>query len=61
MSYRDKAIRYAERYGIVSFTVKGNKMTYKEKLPLEKRTMNVTVNLDTMTESRKEQTRKKRV
>ena len=40
----DKAIHYAEEHGIVSYTVSGNKMTYR-----------IVVNLDTMKEKSRTQ------
>lgn len=31
MTYFEKAIEYAEKYGIIEFDVKGNEMTYNER------------------------------
>lgn len=52
MDYEEKAIRYAEKYGIVEFTVNENAMTYTESFPLEGKIYDVSVDLDVMTESR---------
>lgn len=52
MDYEEKAIRYAEKYGIVEFIVKENVMTYTESFPLEGRIYDVSVDLDVMKESR---------
>lgn len=54
MTYEDKACRYAERYGIVDYTVTGNRMLYTETFPMEGSVYDVTVNLDTETEARRE-------
>ena len=51
-----RAIEYAERYGILDFKVKGNRMTYYANYPRylsePNRTYKVTVRLDTMKEER---------
>jgi len=52
--YDERALRYAERYGIVTYKVKGNEMHYTEEFRAEKSKYRVTVNLDSMTETRKE-------
>lgn len=52
MDYEEKAIRYAEKYGIVEFEVKGNVMTYTETFLLEARIYDVSVDLDTLAETR---------
>lgn len=56
--YIDKAIQYCEKYGIVEFRVAGGKLIYYANYPdylSQKRvTYKVTVNLDTMEESRVE-------
>ena len=48
-----KALLYAEKYGIIEYHVEGNKMIYYSSFPLEHRTIEAVVNLDTMTEKRK--------
>lgn len=48
--YEDKALRYAERYGVIEYHVKGNKMIYYMSYPLERATMKVVVDLDAMKE-----------
>lgn len=54
MDYAQKAICWAERYGIVKYRVKGNKMIYNRSYPAYLNepayTIQHTVNLDTMTE-----------
>ncbi|MGX1195801.1 hypothetical protein [Metabacillus sp. SLBN-84] len=52
MTYEEKATQYAETYGIVEFEVKGNRMTYTERFPLENAVYAASVNLETMTETR---------
>ena len=47
--YEFRALRYAETYGIIDYTVDGNKMTYVEKLPNEGNFKHI-VDLDTMKE-----------
>lgn len=51
-----RAIEYAEKYGILDFKVKGNRMTYYANYPAylkePDRTYKVTVRLDTMKEER---------
>lgn len=51
MSYEEKAIHYAEKYGIIDFKVKGNKMIYYESF--HDGTYKSEVNLDTLVEGRK--------
>ena len=48
-----KALLYAEKYGIIEYHVEGNKMIYYSSFPLEHSTIEAVVNLDTMTEKRK--------
>lgn len=47
--YEFRALRYAETYSIIDYTVDGNKMTYVEKLPNEGNFKHI-VDLDTMKE-----------
>ena len=49
--YELKALKYAEKYGIINYSVKNNVMTYIEFLPIEG-TFKATVDLDTMKEVR---------
>ena len=51
-SYEDKAIEFAERYGIRDYKVVKNQMTYKEYF--RSGTWKGIVNLDTMKETRKQ-------
>lgn len=46
------ALRYAERHGIIDYTVEGNEMKYYENFPVERSTYKCVVNLDTLKESR---------
>ena len=52
-----RAIEYAEKYGILDFNVKGNRMVYYANYPAylsePNRTYKVIVRLDTMKEERK--------
>lgn len=48
-----KALLYAEKYGIIEYHTEGNKMIYYSSFPLEHRTIEAEVNLDTMTENRR--------
>lgn len=50
--YEEKALLYAEKYGIVDYEVKGNQMIYFESFPLENTIYKAVVNLDTMQEKR---------
>jgi hypothetical protein len=54
MTYEEKALQYAEKHGIVSYENDGNIMVYKESFPVEGTTYVVSVNLDTMKETRTE-------
>lgn len=51
-NYEQKAIEFAEKYGIVDFTVEGNQMYYSENVSGEG-VYKSKVNLDTMKETRK--------
>ena len=51
-NYENKALLYAEKYGIIEYEVKKNKMHYTEHFRMEG-TYHATVNLDTMKETRK--------
>jgi hypothetical protein len=57
--YENKAIIYAEKYGIIEYTVNGNKMTYYANYPAylseSRRTYKIVVNLDTMKEESRTQ------
>ncbi|WP_341323431.1 hypothetical protein NSQ62_08125 [Solibacillus sp. FSL H8-0523] len=50
-NYESKALQYAEKYGIIEYTVRNNLMTYIEVLAIEG-IYKATVNLDTMEETR---------
>lgn len=50
-TYPSLALAYAERHGIIDYTVNGSQLTYHETFPREG-THRATVNLDTMTETR---------
>lgn len=52
--YDLKALKYAERYGIIEYHVKGNEMIYYTSWPLEHSTYKAVVNLDTLDEVRTE-------
>lgn len=56
MDYEAQAALYAEEYGILDYTVKGNIMTYYANYPAYlselRRTYKVEVNLNTLGESR---------
>ncbi|MCC2248926.1 hypothetical protein JUJ52_03005 [Virgibacillus sp. AGTR] len=52
MNYENKGMQYAEKHGIVGYEVNGNIMTYKESFPTEGDTYTVSVDLDTMKETR---------
>lgn len=51
-SYEERAMAYAEHYGIVEFKVKDNAMIYYTSWPMERTTYKVTVNLDIIHETR---------
>lgn len=51
-SYEERAMAYAEHYGIVEFKVKGKAMIYYTSWPMERTTYKVTVNLDIIYETR---------
>ena len=57
--YKVKADNYAEEYGIIKYTVKGNKMTYYTNYPVYlsegRRTYKIVVNLDIMKEESRTQ------
>ena len=53
MTYKHKALCYAEDYGIIEYYVKGNQMIYYSTFPLEHRTIKAVVNLDTGEEKRR--------
>lgn len=48
----NKAIRYAEKYGVVEFHMSGKKMIYYSSFPMEKTTYRCVVDLETMSEKR---------
>lgn len=52
MDYEEKAIQFAEKYGIIDYSVTGNVMTYTESFLLEAKTYEARVDLDTMKETR---------
>jgi hypothetical protein len=51
--YDNKALLYAEKYGIPAYEQEGNEMTYWETFTMEGMRYKATVNLDTMKETRK--------
>jgi len=50
--YSEMALRYAEKYGIIEYKVKGNEMIYYSSFPIEHSTIRANVNLDTNKEIR---------
>lgn len=56
LDYDEKALIYAERYGIIDYKVSTNTMTYTETFPSEGSIYEVSVNLTTMKESRIQKT-----
>lgn len=48
----EKAIRYAEKYGVVEFHMSGENMIYYSSFPMEKTTYKCVVDLETMSEKR---------
>lgn len=52
IDYEHRALLYAEKYGIIDYTVKNNIMTYTESFLLENRSIQAEVNLDTNKEKR---------
>ena len=52
MNYEERATEYIEKYGIVTYEINGNILSYEEVFPMEGNTYAVTVNLDTMKETR---------
>lgn len=48
--YTQVAIAYAEKYGILEWTIKGNKMVYYRNYHYERNTYKIVVNLDTQKE-----------
>jgi hypothetical protein len=57
--YELKAIRYAEKHGIIEYTVRRKKMTYYANYPAYlsegRRTYKIVINLDTMKEESRTQ------
>lgn len=53
--YEDKALSFAEKYGIVEYEVNENEMSYKESfgIGVNKEVYECVVNLDDMKETRK--------
>lgn len=49
---KQKALCYAEKYGICEYKVTGNEMIYYKSYRMEHSTIKAVVNLDTMTETR---------
>lgn len=54
MDYKNKALKYAEKYGIIDYEIKENLMIYYVNYSLENRKYKCTVNLNTMKETRKQ-------
>jgi len=50
MNYEQIALKFAEKYGIINYTVKGNTMTYYEQFT--EGSYKANVNLDTLQETR---------
>ena len=61
MIKEQKALEYAEKYGILDYKIKGNRMiyyaNYPEYLSEPRKTYKVTVRLDTMKEERQKLTK----
>ena len=61
MTKEQKALLYAEKYGILDYKIKGNRMiyyaNYPEHLSEPRKTYKVTVRLDTMKEERQRLTK----
>ncbi len=53
-NYEEKALLFAEKYGVIEYEVQGNTMVYYQTYTLENRTIKATVNLDTMEETREQ-------
>lgn len=51
--YEQQAIRYAERYGIIEYAVKGSTMTHTEDFPGEQCRYTATVDLEQLKEVRR--------
>ena len=51
--YNNIALKYSEKYGIIDYEVKNNKMIYYVNYLLENRKYECIVNLDTLKETRK--------
>lgn len=47
-----KAIQFAEEYGIIEYTIKGDKMIFYKTYPRERRTFKSVVDLNTMKETK---------
>lgn len=58
MDYNELATQYAERYGIINYNVKGDKMTYKASHPSTRKedrtTYKIKVDLPTQKEEQRE-------
>lgn len=53
-TYEQKALEFAEKYGIIEYHIQNNTMIYYSSFPFEQRTYKTIINLDTMlTEYRK--------
>ena len=51
-NYQVKALIEAEKRGIVTYNINGNKLVYYANYPMEKMTYRVVINLDTNKEER---------
>jgi hypothetical protein len=51
--YKNIALRYAEKHGIIEYYIKNNTMIYYSSFPIEHKTIKAVVNLDTLKEDRK--------
>lgn len=49
-TYEDRAMRYAEEIGIISYRVEDNTMVYYDTYEMERATYKRTIDLDTLTE-----------
>lgn len=53
-NYQNKALLYAEKYGVIEYSVHDDTMVFYTSYPMEGKTYRVTVNLDTCQEERVE-------
>lgn len=53
-NYEEKSKHHAEKHAIIKYRVDGREMKYQEVFPLEGTAYSVTINLETMVETKKE-------